>query len=321
MKKVLCIFTIAWTLHNPAHPMHYEADVTMPDCCHTRCDACGLYTQDHRFAAQNKFQLPWMCPFHQSNVSQNSQDLFTYIKTHLSDSFSHFTNCAHEDPQTTDRVLISSFEECIKFDHLIEFDKSGDIIYNTLLHEAAKSGNLMMLDLILYIFSQHHIKIDITAKSYNNGSALHVAAFFGNSDCVSELLIRQASPNILDGSGYTPLHLAWIEKKWAVVKQLVTVADVSVVTREQNTYLHFAAMFDSNQQILKLLARQIDPNIQNKDGNTALHIATINNFHSCVKALLRDPRTNRNIRNKSGHTAYDIAEITGNKIILKLLSK
>lgn len=37
---------------------------------------------------------------------------------------------------------------------------------------------------------------------------MHVAAFVGNSNVVSDLIIRKASPNVVSIRGETPLHLA-----------------------------------------------------------------------------------------------------------------
>ena len=71
------------------------------------------------------------------------------------------------------------------------------------LHIAAKEGMLKILEQLL---ENPNIKIDLQDKKQN--TALHYASAENNYESCKILLLRNASPDIVNDRGETPLHVA-----------------------------------------------------------------------------------------------------------------
>ena len=149
------------------------------------------------------------------------------------------------------------------------------------------------------------IQVKLTPKK---NTVLHVAAQFGQAECV-EWILGLGSPSSLlqqpNEKGDTPLHLAAREGHWKVVKNLIdaakklgegdtergAVADCTVILRminnDKDTALH-EAVRNHHPEVVKLLI-QDDPDFAygaNAEGNTPLYIAAEWGFGDLVQMIL-----------------------------------
>lgn len=108
----------------------------------------------------------------------------------------------------------------------------------TLLHWAAKSGNVAVLKLLLAKGA------DVNVKRNDGMTALAIAAQQPNADKMELLLAKDADPNTKDKSGRTALHVvastAAIDKKKAFELLLGQNSDINAKDNEGNTPLRLA---------------------------------------------------------------------------------
>jgi hypothetical protein len=99
-------------------------------------------------------------------------------------------------------------------------------------------------------------------------------------------------------NGVTPLLVAAIYGRTELVSQLVELgADANASNDKKWSALHLAVYYKSS--LTPFLIKGVNPNLPNSDGDTALHIATIKNDYQRCEELLKHG-ANVNIRNYSG---------------------
>ncbi len=124
-----------------------------------------------------------------------------------------------------------------------------------------------------------------------------------NEDIIKLLLDGKADPNVLSGSGNTPLMLS-IERGGNIVKLLLDFkADSNVTSWDGKTLLMQAASRPNN--LILLLKARANPNIQDKYGNTLLMYAANSCIRDSIKLLLQ-AGASLDSKNKEGKTALDI---------------
>ena len=151
---------------------------------------------------------------------------------------------------------------------------------------------------------------------------LHIAAqiaqipnIYGKE--VSQLLIEHdADPNVADGKGITPLHLAASWNHKEVSQLLIEHgADPNVADGGGRTPLHWAARID----VMNLLIENgADPNVVENHGQTPLHQAAQRGLMKVVKLLIEhgaDP----NVTDENGLTPLHCAARYGYKNLAELL--
>ncbi|WJZ88072.1 hypothetical protein VitviT2T_007404 [Vitis vinifera] len=183
------------------------------------------------------------------------------------------------------------------------------------------------------------IQVKLTPKK---NTVLHVAAQFGQAECV-EWILGLGSPSSLlqqpNEKGDTPLHLAAREGHWKVVKNLIdaakklgegdtergAVADCTVILRminnDKDTALH-EAVRNHHPEVVKLLI-QDDPDFAygaNAEGNTPLYIAAEWGFGDLVQMIL-DKYSSPAHSGIKGRTALHAAVILNNKAMTKKMLK
>ncbi|KAH7846811.1 hypothetical protein Vadar_018454 [Vaccinium darrowii] len=167
------------------------------------------------------------------------------------------------------------------------------------LYRAASEGNVNVL-------RQHIDQLEIRTTA-NRNTALHVAAQFGQSQCVAEIL--QVCPSLLcrgNIRGETPLHMAAREGYADIVKTLIEHA--KTVEQELESGLGGA--------VKKMLRAT------NVDGDTALHMAVIPQVRNChleedkylevVKLLTREDPEFQHPVNHADETPLYLAAERGN---------
>lgn len=114
-----------------------------------------------------------------------------------------------------------------------------------------------------------------TREKETKRTALHYAACIKKSKILQLLLNYNASCNVQDSQGNTPLHLAIEKKSLNCCKVLLNYKnlEVNLVNEEKNTPLHLAAQYGLEDVVDRLLELEADCNASNASGNTPLHLA------------------------------------------------
>lgn len=106
---------------------------------------------------------------------------------------------------------------------------------------------------------------------------MHHSALNGHREIVALLLDHEASANVVDGQGSTPLHLAAWTGNTDVVRLLLergpSLANVNHANQEHETALHFAAQYGHTESVALLLAHGAEPGLRNVRGESPLDLA------------------------------------------------
>lgn len=170
------------------------------------------------------------------------------------------------------------------------------------IHDAIKEGNTLLAKKL--IDEQPASKLYISDD--DERTPLHWAVSFNNLDLVQYILLK--TPNDLDideyvdGSGWTPLHIAASLGNSTIFNQLLRRANGSSTTTSNN----------STQP-------ELDVNLQTNSGTTCLHLAISKNNYDIVKELIETYKANCRIKDKKGYTPLHRAASIGSIPIIKLL--
>lgn len=139
------------------------------------------------------------------------------------------------------------------------------------------------------------------------------------------LLKTSPTVNSRDSHGLTPLHVACIHGKAAIVETFIEMeAEVDATDLNECTPLHYAASRGHQNALLLLLHSGANINQANIDKNTPLHLSVNNGHLNCVKALIYFAEHSRkkifiNAVNESGNTPLHLASKWGYEGIARLL--
>ncbi|KAF4419069.1 ankyrin repeat-containing domain-containing [Fusarium acutatum] len=189
-------------------------------------------------------------------------------------------------------------------------------------------------------------------------TALSYASESGDTDTVTTLLERRASPTLLDSYLWAPLHYAAAAGSLAVVKMLLsnpkvdpdskndygetplwqaarkgqeavvrllaqqgsTRVNVDVRNRNDTTPLMKAAKGGHTGVIRLLLGMEtVKPDAVDKHGCTVLWYAASNGFEEITRRLLETSKVNVNAENKAGKTILGTAVENGHGAVVKVL--
>ncbi|RCG29797.1 ankyrin repeat domain-containing protein [Sphaerisporangium album] len=109
-------------------------------------------------------------------------------------------------------------------------------------------------------------------------SELHYAALKGDAGRVSELIAAGLDPNLVDGDGFVPLHMAAQEGHVDAARALLdNDAEVDAENRHGNTPLSVAVFNSRGRGDLMALLRErgADPCRENNYGQTPLGLAKL----------------------------------------------
>lgn len=119
-------------------------------------------------------------------------------------------------------------------------------------------------------------------------TALHLACFFGQLECVEALLEMGASVKMTSANAManTPLHAAAASKHSEICALLLSHnAEVNATQAGNYTALHSAAANGDESLVRLLLAHEANPKIKSEKGETPLDLARTRN-HAGVASLL-----------------------------------
>ncbi|KAJ9701417.1 hypothetical protein PVL29_006669 [Vitis rotundifolia] len=167
------------------------------------------------------------------------------------------------------------------------------------LYEAAAYGRIDVLEQM----SEDHFVVQLTP---NKNTVLHIAAQFGQLDCVQYILGLNSSSSLLlkpNLKGDTPLHLAAREGHLTVVTALIDAAKrlhqeiesgiggdkaiMRMTNEEENTALHEAVRYH-HSEVVKSLTEE-DPEFiygANITGYTLLYMAAERGFEDLVNSII-----------------------------------
>ena len=127
-------------------------------------------------------------------------------------------------------------------------------------------------------------------------SFLHICSARGRTEFIKVLIKRNADVNLQDSMGYTPLHLAAIERQIAACQLLLETKtiDVNLTTREKSNVLHYLARVPVDENDLvgfrrvldTLLEKGINPNRVNAHLEAPIHFACMKSNVQSVALLL-----------------------------------
>jgi ankyrin repeat protein len=152
------------------------------------------------------------------------------------------------------------------------------------LHEAAKTGNTIVLQLLL----AGGADLNINIKDSDDCTALHYAAMYGHEDVATLLLSHGADVN---AKGHrddaTPLHDA-AEHGFAGVTRILLAsgANPGAVDKNGATPLHLAAARGQTPLVRLLIDHDADVNAADKSGSSPLHFGAGSLERDVVEFLL-----------------------------------
>jgi len=147
----------------------------------------------------------------------------------------------------------------------------------TLLHYAAKEGNLEAVRLLL----KH--KADPNARDRRGRTPLHYAVL-ADDEVVVELIKAGAEVNAKDKDGRTPLHWAAVVKKNEGAL-LYHGADPDAQDVYGNTPLHYAVFRDNDYGVRVLLEYLADPKVRNKKCMSPIDLAKERRFYELAELM------------------------------------
>ena len=151
---------------------------------------------------------------------------------------------------------------------------------------------------------------DIEQADKNGNVSLHIACATGNAT-LCEIFLQQCNPNIQNGYGNTPLHIATIYGNNDIACMLTAhgSCDPTRTNRHGNCPLHIAAK-KGNIELCKLFIAQEQSslNIRNKVGKTPLHIAaSCPEYSKVLQVFVNHKQCDPNIQDTVGNTPLHIA--------------
>ncbi len=217
--------------------------------------------------------------------------------------------------QNNREVLTQTIDKIINNEIYNSLITAKDRAGNTLLHYAAKAGNLD--------FTQRLIdaRVDPDICDNKGKTALHYAAKAGNYELIS-LLVKKVDLEIKDKNGQTALHILVKSNQVENLREIYTNNPIvfklscDVKDKEGKTALHYAAIKGNYELIKLLLEKGVDPKIKDNNGQTALHILVESNqVENLRKIFANNPvafKLSCKVKDMEGKTVLHYAAKAGN---------
>jgi serine/threonine-protein phosphatase 6 regulatory ankyrin repeat subunit B len=195
---------------------------------------------------------------------------------------------------------------------LFEFLVEGGLDVNssrndgkTVLHQCCMSGKI---DMCKYLVAYHEELLNVTDMF--GYSALHDAAWGGNTELFAFLLEKGLDINCKANNGKTVLHACCMNGKVDMCKSLVKKNNDLLSVKDNNGYtvLHDAAKSNSKELLEYLLSKGLQVNELTQLGKTLLHVACMENNVFMVDYLaVRYPQLLEVVDYSSNNALHDAA--------------
>ena len=186
------------------------------------------------------------------------------------------------------------------------------------LHICAMVGNMHLLRHLL-----EHDGTNVTAKTENGETALHVAASYGTKDVLEFFLDGRILVTALTKERETALHSSIrmgqsILAQTILEKQRESTVD-TILDRKGWRALHLAALKGFSPLVNCLIARITEVDFQDVQKRTPLHLAAFNGHLDVVKSLI-NASANVHLRDSNGCTAlYKAVQRQQREIVVVLI--
>ncbi|XP_055958579.1 E3 ubiquitin-protein ligase MIB2-like [Patella vulgata] len=176
---------------------------------------------------------------------------------------------------------------------------------------AAAQGDLTLVQKLV---KRDPSKVDNMVKEK---TALQMACYKGHKKIVEYLISNNASPELADSDGDTPLHLAVSGQQFRVVKILCEKGvNVNQGNKKKQTPFHLAICHNNYEIAEYLVSKDCNVNTQDEDGDTPLHEILddpVELNDSMINMMLSLDSLRLDIKNGAGFTAIHSAILNGIK--------
>uniref|UniRef100_A0A8C0G353 Palmitoyltransferase n=1 Tax=Bubo bubo TaxID=30461 RepID=A0A8C0G353_BUBBB len=225
-----------------------------------------------------------------------------------------------EDPSTCDIVKATQYGIVERCKELVEagYDvRQPDKENVTLLHWAAINNRQ---ELVKYYISKGAI-VDQLGGDLNS-TPLHWAIRQGHLPMVVLLLKCGADPSLIDGEGFSSIHLAVLFQHMPIVAYLISKGQVHTTDFNGQTPLMLSAQKAIAPEPTRFLLK-FNPSlnaVDNVQKNTALHWAITSGNTSAVDLLL-EAGASLDIKNVKGETPLDVAYQSLNRFMVYMVKE
>ncbi|NP_001080415.1 ankyrin repeat domain 3 [Xenopus laevis] len=162
---------------------------------------------------------------------------------------------------------------------------------------------------------------DVDLVFEGRSSLLHLAVESGQEECAKLLLLYNASPNMTNLKGSTPLHIA-SDKKLKNIVELLLGKKIHVNAKDEDlfTALHFSAQNGDECITRMLLEKNASLNEVDIKGRTPLHVACQHGQENIVRVFLRRG-ADLTFKGQDNWLALHYAAWQGHLNIVRLLAK
>ena len=200
-------------------------------------------------------------------------------------------------------------------DSSVDPDSTRDDDKNTLLHEAAKKGQL---DKLRHLIKEENCDPRCTDK--DGGAIVHYAALNGHLEII-QFLCNECGidPKSYEAENYTTvLHLAVRNGHLNVSRHLIKEKHCDPMCKDGHgrTSLHLAALF-GHLQVVQYLIDECGVNSEScrdDKGLTPLHYTAIKGQLSVLKYFIKEKHCDPMCRDKCGRTIFYFATISGDPL-------
>ncbi|NWY65595.1 ZDH13 Palmitoyltransferase, partial [Erithacus rubecula] len=226
-----------------------------------------------------------------------------------------------EDPSTCDIIKATQYGMLERCKELIEagYDvRQPDKENVTLLHWAAINNRQ---ELVKYYISKGAVVDQLGGEL--NSTPLHWAIRQGHLPMVMLLLNCGADPSLIDGEGFSSIHLAVLFQHMPIIAYLIAKGqNIDTTDFNGQTPLMLTAQKAIGPEPLRFLLK-LNPSlnaVDNVQKNTALHWAIASGNTSAVDLLL-EAGASLDIKNVKGETPLDIAYQSQNHFMIYMIQE